>query len=122
MTPFKSLDLPFVLASCLLVIGLATQRSGLARLFGSAPLHWIGEVSFSLYLWHAAFIPLRDGIETAVGGSGVVAAGMMANSAALALVLICSGLSYRWFELPTRRRLRGLFQPSVPATVALPWR
>ena len=122
MTPFKSLDLPFVLASCLLVIGLATQRSWLAELFGRGLLHWLGEVSFSLYLWHAAFIPLRDGIAAATGGLGVIASGMLANSVTLALVLVFSGLSYRWFELPARRWLRGVFQSEESGLFALPWR
>jgi peptidoglycan/LPS O-acetylase OafA/YrhL len=100
MTPFKSLDLPFVAASCALVIGLSVERSRLASVFGARVPHWLGTISFSLYLWHAAFLPLRPLELTAMGP-------MTANTLNLALVLALSTLSYRRFEVPMRRWLRA---------------
>jgi peptidoglycan/LPS O-acetylase OafA/YrhL len=99
MTPFKSADLAFVAASCVLVIGLGAERSPVAALFGTRVPHWLGAISFSLYLWHAPFLALRP-VWVAVFGSV-----MMANTLNLALVLVVATVSYRWFEGPVRRVL-----------------
>jgi peptidoglycan/LPS O-acetylase OafA/YrhL len=53
---------------------------------------------------------------------GVVLAGMPANSLTLAAVLLASGLSFHWIELPAQRRLRGLLQPSGAGVGGLPSR
>jgi peptidoglycan/LPS O-acetylase OafA/YrhL len=104
--PYKSMDFPFVLAACLLLPALAEGSAPLVRLFAWRPLVWVGTISFSLYLWHAAFIPLRDLIAGIAAGLGPQAAGMLANTATLALVLAFSSASHRWFEAPMRRWMR----------------
>ena len=104
MTPFKAMDLPFVLACCVLVIGLAAERSPLATLLGSPLLHWLGTISFSMYLWHAAFLPLRPGLMAILPASSPL---MVANTVGLVLVFALSTLSYHRFEVPVRRWLRG---------------
>ncbi len=100
MTPFKAADIPFTLASCLLVIGLASERSWIGSALGSCVPHWLGTISFSLYLWHAAFLPLRPVLLHVIPL-------MAANTVNLALVLGWSTLSYHGLELPVRRWLRG---------------
>lgn len=107
MAPFKAMDLPFVAACCCLVIGLASDRGWIAACFGSPVLHWLGTISFSLYLWHAAFLPLRPVLlrSLPMGAPGMAA--MTANSINLCLVLVVSTLSYYRFEVPVRRWLRG---------------
>jgi len=116
--PFKAMDLPFVLACCLLLPGLAEGRSPVAQWFAAGWMCWLGTISFSLYLWHAAFIPLRDGIASLSAGLGVMGAGVLANGVTLALVLAFSGVSYAWFEMPARRWVRGWF--TQPRPVAPP--
>ncbi len=121
MTPFKALDLPFVAACCVLVIGLSVERSWLAAWFGSGIPHWLGTISFSLYLWHAAFLPLRPVLLRGLDAAGVVdpmVALMAANTINFAAVLAVATLSYRHFEIPARRWLRSLVAPRVsPAPV-----
>ena len=107
MTPFKGLDLPFVAACCLLVVGLASERSWVALALGSGIPHWLGTISFSLYLWHAAFLPLRPLLVPPMLDPRL--ATMVANTANLLLVLAFSTLSYHRFEVPMRRWLRGRF-------------
>jgi peptidoglycan/LPS O-acetylase OafA/YrhL len=113
MAPFKAMDLPFAAACCLLVIGLAAERSRIAALPGSPSLHWLGTISFSLYLWHAAFLPLRPMLLRVLPTTSPAAALIAANTISLAIVLEVSSLSYHWFEVPLRRWLRGRF--AVPA-------
>jgi len=118
MAPFKALDLVFVLASCLLVIGLAAERGRIAAWFGSALPHWLGTISFSLYLWHAALLPFRPAVIANLPLSGGQAL-MVANTAGLVLLLGVSAASYHWFEVPARLWLRR--QPPFfwPRTVTL---
>ena len=87
MTPFKAMDLPFVVGCCLLVIGLASECSWIAIAFGSPVLHWLGTISFSLYLWHAAFIPLRPVLLRALPWTDPGVALMVANTINLGIVL-----------------------------------
>ncbi len=108
MTPFKALDLPFVAASCALVIGLSVERSRVAAIFGTPVLHWLGTISFSLYLWHAPFLALRPVLAGALGIADPTLTLMAANTLNLCLVLAASTLSYHWFEVPVRRWLRTL--------------
>ena len=112
--PFKSMDFPFLLAFCLLLPGLAQATSPVARVFASRWMCWVGTVSFSLYLWHAAAIPLRDGLIGITAGLGEMPARMVANTVTLALVLAFSGLSHRRIELPARDWVRRLSAPAVP--------
>lgn len=107
MTPFKAMDLPFVVGCCVLVIGLASERSRVAIALGSPVLHWLGTISFSLYLWHAAFIPLRPVWLRVLPVNDPAVATMAANTINLAIVLAVSTLSYHRFEIPARRWLRG---------------
>jgi peptidoglycan/LPS O-acetylase OafA/YrhL len=113
MAPFKAMDLPFVAACCLLVIGLAPERSRIAAVLGSPVPHWLGTISFSLYLWHAAFLPLRPALLRMLPADDPGVALMVANTMNLGLVLAVATLSYHGFEVPVRRWLRGRFAVSV---------
>lgn len=107
MTPFKSLDMPFVLASCVLIVGLATEQGWIAAALGSRIPHWLGTISYSLYLWHEAYLPFRDGLHPA-GNQGL----MIANTLGLAAVLVWSTLSFRWFETPMRKWTNSILPKS----------
>jgi len=107
MTPFKALDLPFVAATCVLIVGLASDKGWIAAMLGSPMPRWLGTISYSLYLWHIAFLPPRPVLILWLPDIGAPLA--FANTVNLALVLGFSTLSYRWFELPVSRTLRRAF-------------
>lgn len=116
MTPFKSLDLPFVVASCILIVGLATEQGWIAAVLGSRIPHWLGTISYSVYLWHEAYLPLREGVLPSLpaGNPGL----MIANTLGLAAVLVFSTLSFRWFETPVRKWTNGIL-PKSPHPVRI---
>ncbi|ALJ19025.1 acyltransferase family protein [Microbacterium sp. No. 7] len=59
----------------------------------AAPLRWIGERSYGIYLWHWPLLVLLPGAAASVaGGMGV-----------LALTLVLAALSFRFVEQPLRR-------------------
>ena len=50
----------FVLACPILVAGLTAERSLTAKLLATRPFHWLGKISYSLFVCHAVvLIPLR---------------------------------------------------------------
>jgi peptidoglycan/LPS O-acetylase OafA/YrhL len=100
MTPFKALDLPFVLATCLLIVGLTTGQGWIAAAFGSRIPHWLGTISYSVYLWHEAWLTPRAALLGVLPDGD--AGRMIANTLGLVVVLAGATLSYRWFEVPVR--------------------
>jgi peptidoglycan/LPS O-acetylase OafA/YrhL len=71
-----------------------------------APLRWIGDRSYGIYLWHWPLLVLAvaafEGTGTSAGVPIWIGVGVLAVTAA------ASALSYRFVEMPVRRRgLRG---------------
>ena len=93
-TPFPGLWTLLPVLGTSLVILAGSSRNLVTRLLGSRTLVWVGDLSYSWYLWHWPFIvfaaeiwPTRPGV--------LVAAGVVAIAPAYA--------SYRWVEEPLRR-------------------
>jgi peptidoglycan/LPS O-acetylase OafA/YrhL len=82
-----------VLATALLIAACADSATPQARLFGSRPLHWVGDRSYSWYLWHWPVIVF---VATAVSSNRWVLL-----TASLASIVIAMA-SYRWVEQPMR--------------------
>jgi peptidoglycan/LPS O-acetylase OafA/YrhL len=107
--------LPVVGTALLLGGGAAAASWGPQRLLGLAPMRWVGDRSYSYYLWHwPALILVAAVWRTPSGWSGLLVA---------AAALVVSDLSYRFVENPFRTaalfkpRLRGILL--YPASVAV---
>jgi peptidoglycan/LPS O-acetylase OafA/YrhL len=107
--------LPVVGTALLLGGGVAASSWGPQRLLSVAPMRWIGDRSYSYYLWHwPALILVAAVWRTPSGWSGLLVAGA---------ALVLSDLSYRFVENPFRTatffkpQLRGI--ALYPASVAL---
>ena len=76
---------------------LAGASEALRRLLNFAPLRWVGERSYGLYLWHG---PLAVVMHYVLGAdrSPLVNVGVLVATFAIA------EMSYRWIETPIRRR------------------
>ena len=76
---------------------LAGASEALRRLLNFAPLRWVGERSYGLYLWHW---PLAVVMHYVLGAdrSPLVNVGVLVATFAIA------EMSYRWIETPSRRR------------------
>jgi peptidoglycan/LPS O-acetylase OafA/YrhL len=93
--------LPFALAAAVLVVSVTlAPNTAVARALSVRPLVFLGQISYSLYLWHALFI---------VGEHG---AGLFLSVVAAVFV---SWLSYRYVERPCRRLLSGRRVHAIPA-------
>ncbi|MGO1172973.1 MAG: acyltransferase family protein [Actinomycetaceae bacterium] len=116
------------LAAAALVAALLGPRTWFTRVMELAPLRWLGERSYGIYLWHWPAIVVLDALVPTAEGS---AARIVLRTAALVVTLGISAASYEWLEQPVRRHgiratLRGWlaavtgFRPSavVPARIA----
>jgi peptidoglycan/LPS O-acetylase OafA/YrhL len=95
-----------------LVLTAARQGSGWT---GTRAAQWLGDCSYSLYLWHWPLVVALVYTQR-VSDPLAIAAGMI-------LTLLIGRVSYRWVEIPARNRLTRLsFWPcaaSVTAAVLL---
>jgi peptidoglycan/LPS O-acetylase OafA/YrhL len=93
-TLYRGGDLAASFCFVVLIAAVAHPKTGIGDALGVAPLRWIGERSYGIYLWHWPIIVLLAGVNTRPG-LGIVAA-------EAALVLAAATLSYRFVEQPIR--------------------
>ncbi len=97
--PVKATLLP-VLGTCAVLAAGAASRDGAYRVLAVRPAVWIGDLSYSWYLWHWPLIVFATALWPGAG---------WAAPALAALSLIPAWLSYRYVENPIRfnRRIAG---------------
>jgi peptidoglycan/LPS O-acetylase OafA/YrhL len=84
-------------AALVVLVGVVQVPTGpLARLLASAPLRWLGRLSYSLYLWHWPVIVLVSQPDSGLSGAGLLTVRLVLMAGAT-----CS--SYYLVERPLRR-------------------
>lgn len=105
-----------------IVVAFAAVRLGwVTWVLGTAPLQWLGRLSYSLYLWHWPIYAVVNTRSTGLDGLGLLAV-------RLALSIAAAMASYHLVEVPLRHRAawthgstgRWVFVGSM-AAVALLW-
>lgn len=104
-----TLDLPLLLVIGAIVLGLSQERSWLSRLMGAAPIHWLGTISFSIYLWQMPLAAFEPTLASLLAEWGVAPAKIAANLTMMAMIVGVSHWSFRLIERPAQRRLRVIF-------------
>ena len=91
-------------------IAAAVQPGGwLGRALDTAPLRWIGERSYGIYLWHWPLVVVAT--VAATGLSPDTAVPVPVGAGVLVLSIALAALSYRYVEQPVRRLgLRGVWR------------
>jgi peptidoglycan/LPS O-acetylase OafA/YrhL len=85
------------LATVLLIAALVHPAAHIGRLFGVAPMRWIGQRSYGIYLWHWPVMALtRPGVDLHFSRTLIIV-GQIAVTVGIA------ALSYRYLEMPVRR-------------------
>ena len=77
----------------------AGSSAGLRRLVSVRPVQWLGDVSYSVYLWHWPLVVCAPFVL--VGRSGLTR-----GVAVIALSLVLAGVTRRVVEVPFQRRVR----------------
>jgi peptidoglycan/LPS O-acetylase OafA/YrhL len=91
--------LPCLSAALFLHAGPARSSTGLSRILGSAPLKYIGDISYSLYLWHYLWLILPAQLPTPLDGPAVTLVGFIGTFA-------CAAASYHVMENRIRHSTR----------------
>jgi peptidoglycan/LPS O-acetylase OafA/YrhL len=94
-TLYRGGDLAAAFCFVVLVAAVAHPKTGIGQALGVAPLRWVGERSYGIYLWHWPIIVLVAGVN------GRPSPGIVVAEAAL--VLTAAALSYHFVEEPIRR-------------------
>jgi hypothetical protein len=108
-------DLLAVGGACVLLAAGAGRRLGASRALEARPVVWVGDLSYSLYLWHWPLIVFAQALWPASGWAGPVAA---------AASLLPAWASYRYVENPIRfsgiggRRVVGLAAVCIAVPIA----
>ena len=95
-TYFRGGDLAAAVCFAVLIAAVAHPASRLDRALGVAPLRWIGERSYGIYLWHLPIIYLTRP-ETDLSWSGPLAVLGQAT-----IIVAAAALSFRFVEQPIR--------------------
>jgi peptidoglycan/LPS O-acetylase OafA/YrhL len=94
-TFYRGGDLAASFCFVVLIAAVAHPRTGIGRALGVAPLRWVGERSYGIYLWHLPIILLVAGANVRSSPGVVVAEA--------AVVIAAAALSFRYVEEPIRR-------------------
>jgi peptidoglycan/LPS O-acetylase OafA/YrhL len=99
---------PSVGAALIIAGGTAGELNAVTRLLGKQPMVWVGDRSYSIYLWHWPVL--------IVGGSLGIARSFAGLVALVSLTLALAALSYRYIERPF---WKGRYRNAAPRRVML---
>ena len=99
---------PSLGAALLIAAGRLSDRAAIAPILNSGLFVWIGDRSYSLYLWHWPVLILG----LALGVSGTMAGTLVL----IALSMALAALSYRYIEFPF---WKGRFRAAIPKHVVV---
>ncbi len=94
------------LACAPLLLSLCGDNAA-SRVLGSRPLHFLGEISYSLYLGHFFFVSLAYRLVDPVWMAGGAWQALAGGAVLTAIIIGLSTLTYYWVEVPARRWLGG---------------
>ncbi len=112
-------DLALVLLFPVLIISLSGRRNPVSAALGCAPLEWLGQVSYGIYLLHPAFGILNAALRLRLQRAGVQDAGVVSTGLTLLVgILPTAALANRAIERPGSRLLRRALERPRPVSAA----
>ncbi len=99
--------LPACVAPLLLLSTVYNPGMFIGRILESAPLRWIGRLSYSIYLWQMLFVCSRSSEPPPLGI-------LQRSPLNILLVAVCAAASFYLIELPTMRLGHRLAKPATP--------
>lgn len=100
----------------LLVLSLSQDRGVVARMLGSKPIHWLGMLSYSIYLLHPLFSEIRWHLQWRLEAANVPHAAFLPVLIMLCGTILASMLTLYYVERPGRMLLRRALEPKRKPT------
>jgi peptidoglycan/LPS O-acetylase OafA/YrhL len=119
-------DLAVALCFPFLIVSVTTDRPAVARLLGARPVHWLGDISYALYLVHPFGLFYRPSLERVVEGTSVPHGWFVSLVLLFGSAILIAAVAHYVIEVPSRRLLRTVLRlrretgPAEPATLAAP--
>lgn len=107
---FPATDLLLVGLFALLVMSLAADQGVVARALGSSAVYRLGVLSYSIYLLHARFNPLRTGSARLLTRLHVPLAEFIAIAITVCVIVALAGVTFALVEKPGRNAVRRLLE------------
>ena len=112
-----------LLSMAIVVYVFARQRGYLARFLSLAPLVYLGEISFSIYLLHALLYGhIRPLMPESVGVANLIFVSLLIGSAAVLMHFAVEGpmrkCLRKWLSKPKQAEANGGGESAVPAHAA----
>jgi peptidoglycan/LPS O-acetylase OafA/YrhL len=110
-------DMALIVLLAIVIYGAATSAGPLARILGSRPLLWLGEISYSLYMVHFPVLIVIRRLWERLGFAGWGTVGQsLAFVVTVTFVIAVAAAMFYLVERPARTRLRnrmGVLAPVI---------
>lgn len=104
LLPFRQTDLILIVMFVCLIIALGSSESLTSRALASAPAHWLGEVSYSIYLLtHVVGVYLRDPLAAYFERTEITHAYSLSGLIAMPATIALAAAAFYLVEQPGRR-------------------
>ncbi len=103
---FHDSDFPAYLLIISLIFCLSTDRGMFSGFFASRPLHFLGDISFAVYLTHYRAISVWSMVEARLGNAGFAVRNLVATVVTSMVVIGVSWLLHVAIERPCRQLMR----------------
>jgi peptidoglycan/LPS O-acetylase OafA/YrhL len=106
------IDAVLIVFLAVIIAGVAGRGAGVRAVFGCAPVLWLGEISYSIYVVHFPIVLVLRHVTERFAGPSAFASGLSRWGMfllAIGVVIALAALLFYTIEQPARRRLRNLF-------------
>ena len=107
-------DIGIILLLPILIVGLSSDRPVIARALGASIPHWLGEISYSVYLVHGLLLREQRRTLLVLETHHIPYPGWACVAVLLAAVLGLAHLTYSFVEKPGRNLARRILEPTPP--------
>ena len=113
----RGTDIAYALLIPVFIASVSSDESHVARLLGRNPIHWLGVISYSLYLTHMFLWILRDRLSSTLLKAHVPHAWSVAYAAGLIVLFPMAAAAHYGIEKPGRQALRRWMDRRPPAPI-----